>query len=138
MNEVSQFANESMAATYNRTWDKWCVETNAIAIQLPIHFFKVDVCNQNGSGLLCRTKDAITSVMTANPWTQHALCQSVDVGHHQMEGTGATLSNVVERVDVSLVNVKVCVHRKFQWVMLSQTPFMNGGIELADSQHWAI
>jgi hypothetical protein len=61
--------------------------------------------------------------MIANPQMQHALCQSIDVGHHQMEGTGATLLNVVECVDVALVYIKVCIYQKFQWVMLFQMPF---------------
>jgi hypothetical protein len=43
---------------------------------------------------------------------QHALCLIIDIRHHHMKRIGALLSNVVERVDVALVNIKVGIRRE--------------------------
>jgi len=57
--------------------------------------------------------------MMANRVTQHTPCLSIYVGHHEVKGTGAILLNMVKRIDMALINIKVGICRKFCWVMPS-------------------
>jgi len=57
--------------------------------------------------------------MMANRVTQHTPCLSIYVGHHEVEGTGLILLNMVKCIDMALINVKVGVGQKFRWVMPS-------------------
>jgi len=43
----------------------------------------------------------------ANQVTQYTPCLSINVRHHEVEGTGAVLSDMMECIDVALVNVEV-------------------------------
>ena len=52
--------NKSVPTTYNGTCEMTGVETNAIAILLSFHVFKVEVHNWNGCVHLCCTKGIIT------------------------------------------------------------------------------
>jgi hypothetical protein len=48
-------------------------------------------------------------MMMANLTTQRAPCLSVDVGHHEMKGTRATVPNVMERINVALIHIEICI-----------------------------
>jgi len=57
--------------------------------------------------------------MMANRVTQHTPCLSIYVRHHEVEGIGPILLNMVKRINMALINVKVGIGRKFRWVMPS-------------------
>jgi len=70
--------------------------------------------------------------MRGNRSTQCAPWLSINIGHHEVKGFGAFVSNMVECINVSLINIQVGIGWKVCGVMPSWTPLMNRSVELLD------
>ena len=82
------------------------------------------------SSAALKMREYSISVMRGNQSTQHTPCLSINIGHHEVKGIGAIVSNMVECINVSLINIQVGVGWKLRRVMPSRTPLMNCSIKL--------
>ena len=95
-----------------------------------VNFFNIKFRNGNTMG--CH----IGAVMFDQYWLfivpihSHLPCLGIYITHHTMKPSTATLLDVTESLDVTVVHIKVCVCWEVTGLMAARLPLVDAGIEL--------